>query len=177
MKNYKYLLLGLLTMSLAACSNSTKTEDYMMGLEGGGDAGYPEAFAPGEGGYAGKGGSGATATDLDAGEDGDYGDVDEEPQQNTQIPAGQLTCSALNDNLFYDYWKELTSVDQSGQKEEYGPFYNYREDIKDSFVTYNRVKLTVNNANDIYVTLKNEKKVFHVDNFHNAYCFSAKRSA
>ena len=93
------------------------------------------------------------------------GEEDSEGQE-TEILPGQLTCSALDDNKYYDFWKEITF---NGQTE--GAFYKYRKEFPDSFNTYNRVKLTVNNANDIYVTLKDEEMTYHVDNFHNVYLF------
>ena len=87
-----------------------------------------------------------------------------EPEQ--LIPAGQLTCSALDDNKYYDFWQEIT-----GKNQEPGIFNNYRENFGSSFNTFNRVKLTITNGNDVYVSLKENNTTFHVDNMHNAYLF------
>ena len=182
MKNFKHLLLGLLTISLASCASGGSAGKDYMGAEDGGWGGYAADAGygtPGEGGYTNKGGSAGTAVEDkegDLGEGEEPGETEEpEIESRPTIAAGQLTCSALNDNLFYDYWKEITS-DNTNDQQGKGPFYQYRNEFDKSqldncFVTYNRVKLTINNANDIYVTLKDEKKTFHVDNFHNAYLF------
>ena len=171
---FKYLLFSLLSVSLASCAGVSKG-DYMYGPTGGG-AGYggSKAYAEptGDGSYTGmmsapEAGSAA----MESGEDGGEGakkDSSGEPKSSRYvIPAGQLTCSALNDNDSYDYWKEITSKGQEGS----GPLYSYRTIAGENFNSYNRVKLTVNNANDVYITLKKDNSVFHVDNFHNAYLF------
>ena len=168
MKNFKHLLLGLLTISLASCASSVSPGKVAGDGGWGGYAAEAGYGTPGEGGYTDKGGSAATdaeAKEDDLGEGEDPGDIEEpEIEPRPTIPAGQLTCSALNDNLFYDYWKEITS-DNTNDQQGKGPFYQYRNEFDKSqldncFVTYNRVKLTINNANDIYVTLKDEKKTF-----------------
>lgn len=165
--HYKYLLLGLLSLSIAGCASNG--DDIKGGdFPGGGDE-YEFEHAVG-GDYGERAGTGGKHGGDDYGAPGDGGSgeaVDTDVKENSQsMPAGQLTCSALDDNHYYDYWKELIT---NGQ--EPGQFYNYRSSIGDSFNTYNRVALKVTNANDIYITLKGEKKTFHVDNFHNAYLF------
>ena len=171
----KYLFLSLLSVSLASCSNGyamkgdgyvvtpTGDRDYgerdpMMGGEGGSYAATKSAVEPGDMGSA----------DIDKSVEGDDTSESAEPKSSRYvIPAGQVTCSALDDNNYYDYWKEITGRGQEGD----GPLYAYRTIAGENFNTYNRVKLTVNNANDVYITLKDDKSVFHVDNFHNAYLF------
>ena len=160
--NVKVLFLSLISLSLAGCNTS--------GYEGGGWY-KPEGKGTGDDEYAlpTTPGSGAPAASAAAGSEkpgdsaGDEGSIN--PQSSHyQIPAGQITASALDDNKYYDYWKELL-----GDAQNYGPFYHYRK--TDDFVSQNRVSLTINNANDAYVTIKNESKVYHVNNFHKAYLF------
>ena len=176
---FKYLFLSLLSVSLAGCS--MKSGDYYYAGAGagrGGDGGYVDPGYYGDGGSATGAKSGAEAGSAPAmmGDEGDKGgesgDVTSEAPETPKssryvLPAGQLTCSALDDNNAYDYWKEITSRGQEGQ----GALYQYRSIAGNNFYSYNRVKLTVNNANDVYITLKDDNKTFHVDNFHNAYLF------
>ena len=96
--------------------------------------------------------------------DGSTGEEGNSSEEIT-IPAGQLTCSALDDNKYYDFWKKLNN-----QGEE-GIFQEYRKSFGSSFNTFNRVKLTINNGSNAYVKLKDDGTIFHVDNLHNAYLF------
>lgn len=94
----------------------------------------------------------------------------------TKIPAGQLTCAALDDNKYYDFWKQINSQKQSEDEDEDGPLYECYEVFGSSFSTMNRIKLTVNNGNDVYVTLKEDNLTYHVDNMHTAYLFAKSKA-
>ena len=163
--NFKYLFLGLLTCSLASCAGSNYYDgDYKGGYGGAhedADYGY-------KGGSAVPAGSYAAAEMMGSEAPATSGEVGASKGKDYIIPAGQLTASALDDNKYYDFWQEITSRGQ----ESNGPLYPYKTLAKDNFVTQNRIKLTVKNANDIYITLKEDNKTFHVDNFHNAYLFA-----
>ncbi|MCR5308853.1 MAG: VWA domain-containing protein [Bacilli bacterium] len=91
-----------------------------------------------------------------------------EPSNNIQatISAGLLTCSAVDDNKEYDFWKELASVNQSNEKNQ---FKDYKD--KYAFDTYNRLELNILNGNNIKVKIKDTDYETYVDNFHKAYLF------
>ena len=149
---FKTILIPLSVMLLTGCSGLAKNTGYHGGAGDGGATPKDDEYA----------------TDAESGaETGEEDPGDSEGQQTT-IPAGQLTCSALDDNKYYDFWKEINS---SGQQEN-GVFYGYRDKFGESFNTFNRVKLTITNGNDVYVKLKEDNTTFHVDNFHNAYLFA-----
>ncbi len=58
----------------------------------------------------------------------------------TKIPAGQLTCAALDDNKYYDFWKQINSQKQSEDEEDKdGPLYEYYKVFGSSFSTMNRI--------------------------------------
>ena len=149
---FKTILIPLSVMLLTGCSGLAKNTGYHSGAGDGGATPKDDEYA----------------TDAESGaETGEEEPGDSEGQQTT-IPAGQLTCSALDDNKYYDFWQEINSHGQ----EEAGVFYGYRDRFGESFNTFNRVKLTITNGNDVYVKIKEDNTTFHVDNFHNAYLFA-----
>ena len=92
------------------------------------------------------------------------------PQSSTPtIRPGQLTCSAINDNDKYDYWLELNGLKDQNQAQE---FVRYKNAYGEYFNTYNRLKLTVKNGNDISIQVKGETNKFYVDNTETAYVFT-----
>ena len=92
------------------------------------------------------------------------------PQSSTPtIRPGQLTCSAINDNDKYDYWLELNGLKDQNQAKE---FVRYKNAYGEYFNTYNRLKLTVKNGNDISIQVKGETNKFYVDNTETAYVFT-----
>lgn len=92
------------------------------------------------------------------------------PQSSTPtIRPGQLTCSAINDNEKYDYWLELNGLKDQNQAQE---FVRYKNAYGEYFNTYNRLKLTVKNGNDISIQVKGETNKFYVDNTETAYVFT-----
>ena len=104
-----------------------------------------------------------------------YGDTKEStpPDENSSgeqvtIKPGQLTCSALDDNKYYDFWKSLSNSTQEGK----GQFQEYKE--KFAFNTFNRLDLTINNGNDVSVKVKGDTFATKVDNLHKAYLFPQK---
>lgn len=155
MKNKIKVLIGtLMVLSLAGCNGVS--EHLKDGGFGGGW--FSTGDAGGEGGETGFGES--------AGESGEGGET-EEPGEEVQKPAaGQLTCSALNDNYYYDYWKGLASSTQEGK----GVFQEWKEQF--AFNTYNRLELNVVNASKASVKIKGTKVETQVDNFHKAYLFA-----
>ena len=170
-KVIKFLFLSLASVSLAACSNSAGGY-YKPAGEGGGDyAGFTPGVKPtpeGSEAYMGDMSVPAATSAGSADASKEDGDTSTGKTSRYVLPAGQLTCSALDDNKYYDYWKEITDRGQDGD----GPLYDYKKIAGTNFNSSHRVKLTVNNANDVYVTLKEDNKTFHVDNFHNAYLFA-----
>lgn len=171
-KIIKFLFLSLASVSLAACSNSAGGYYYKPAGDGGGDyAGFTPGVKPtpeGSEAYMGDMSAPAATSAGSADASKEDGDTSTGKTSRYVLPAGQLTCSALDDNKYYDYWKEITDRGQDGD----GPLYDYKKIAGTNFNSYHRVKLTVNNANDVYVTLKEDNKTFHVDNFHNAYLFA-----
>ena len=163
----KYFLLPLMLLGMTACT-ATKADNMSVirsGEEGdpsfgwgGDDAPAPDAYV--EGGYA----EGYPSGDVSGGED-EPGEEPVNPAQPATPKAGQLTCSALDDNKYYDYWKSLATSTQEGQ----GQFQNYREHF--AFNTFNRLDLTINNGNDISVKVKGDTYATKVDNLHKAYLF------
>ena len=87
------------------------------------------------------------------------------------IRPGQLTCSAVNDNDKYDYWLTLNGGKNQTSR---GDFVTYRRDYGSYFNTYNRLKLTIKNGNDISVKIKGDDNKFYVDNTQTAYLFPEK---
>ena len=85
----------------------------------------------------------------------------------TNLPsAGQLTCSVIDDNSNYTYWKELiNSQDRYG----FSGFSDYA--YRFAFKTDNRLELNVINGNNVKVTLKNSQVQAYADNFHKVYLF------
>ena len=159
----KYFLLPTLLLALSGCSSVKSTSNLSDdGSAPKGDYGYDPIF----GGYD-------TATP--AGEDGyaEAGEVapgtepSEVPTTNNNRPApGQLTCSALDDNKYYDFWKSLAAYKEDQTK---GQFQEYKESF--AFNTFNRLDLTINNGNDVLVKVKGDTYATKVDNLHKAYLF------
>ena len=128
------------------------------------------SYTPGEGGggsyYSGDDGEGYESEPaVPGGEPGVGEEPPEEPVDKT-VPAGQLTCSALDDNEHYDYWKTLANSTQEGQ----GIFQGYKE--KFAFNTYHRLDLTIKNGNYVQVKIKGEETYACVDNLSKAYLFA-----
>ena len=154
---FKSILIPLSIVLLTGCAfNGSVKGGYHSGATSGGDGGVA------------KDSDFEFATDGESEGEGEGEDTSE--SQESKIPAGQLTCSALDDNHYYDFWKEITD---RGQEE--GTFYEFKKQFGDDFNTFNRIKLTITNGNDVYVKLKEENTTFHVDNFHNAYLFASEQ--
>ena len=159
----KFFLLPLLMMSLSACSGATRAtnkggdsmkDDSYSGPDGGGYVGDPE--------YSDHVIPTGDPDGMLTPPDGE----DDKPEGDYIIPkAGQLTCSALDDNKYYDFWKSLSTSNQEGK----GQFQEYKETF--AFKTFNRLDLTINNGNDISVKVKGDTYATKVDNLHKAYLF------
>ena len=169
----KYFLLPALLFALSGCSNAAGTNNSSS--KSNSDDSYspdPTFYYPGEGGGS------MSGADVPGGESGGYadeiapsegeGDVitpTEPSPEPTQPAAGQLTCKALDDNQYYDYWKSLGTSNQQGK----GQFQSYKE--KFAFNTYNRLDLTINNGTNVSVKVKGDTYATKVDNLHKAYLF------
>lgn len=91
-------------------------------------------------------------------------------QEEYNLPAaGQITCSAVNDNNDYNYWSELCSINSYAGQNAYGEFAKYTGSY--DFKTANRLELNVINGNNVKVTIKDTQYQTYVDNFHKAYLF------
>ena len=151
MKNIKSQVklstLVLALVSLSACSSAPGGGYYYNGKS------YDHEYAPSMG----------TGEPLP-------GSENEDKSQNSQptIKPGQLTCSAVNDNDKYDYWRKLSGIDNQDTNPQ---FYNFCNNFGGFFNSYNRLKLTIKNGNDISVRIKNETNKFYVDNTETAYLF------
>lgn len=165
-KQMKYFLLPLMLLGMTACSGTEKMSADTKGGDGGSDPtySYDDALAPTGGDYIEEGGYSEGIPDGDI-----EGSGDEDPGTSVDNQArpkpGQLTCSALDDNKYYDYWKSLATSNQEGQ----GQFQYYREHF--AFNTFNRLDLTINNGNDVSVKVKGDTYATKVDNLHKAYLF------
>ncbi len=96
-------------------------------------------------------------------------DYNQNEQPGYNLPReGQLTCSAINDNNDYNYWKELCSSN-SDIGRSYDGFSGYVRDY--DFYTANRLELNVINGNNVKVTIKDTQYQTYADNFHKAYLF------
>ena len=163
--NNKLLFLALPMLALTACSGaSAKGEDASADLSGEGEwfGGHTDVdgYVPGgDYDYAGEAVGGGEATP------GEGEEEKNEEEEQVKVPAGQLTCSALDDNAHYPFWKSLMTSTQEGK----GPFQQYYEDFE--FKTKNRLELTINNGNNVSVQIKNDANSTLVDNFHKAYLF------
>lgn len=152
------LFVGLFIPFLSACTvpdfSSLIFNKYKS--EGGTD----EAFIRdgGEGGSYFHGGASSSESGVPGG--GENGE-----ETLPSIPAGQLTCSALDDNKYYDYWKSLANSTQEGK----GVFQEYKENF--AFNTYNRFNLTVKNGKNIKVKIKDEDCSAYVDNLSKVNLF------
>ena len=110
---------------------------------------------------------GSDSYDIEGGEPSGSTEKGEgEGEEPFVIPSGQLTCSALDDNKYYDYWKSLSVSNQEGE----GIFQSYRKDF--AFDTFNRLHLNIVNGNNIKVRLNEENApYFHVDNLNEVNLF------
>ena len=150
----KILRTLLLPVTFLALTGCTITSNAYMGEEG-----VPT-------GLGGEVGGDSYEPSFDIGDvPGGVGEDEDPEQEKTTIPAGQLTCSCLDDNKEYDYWNYLAKSNQEGE----GIFQGYKE--KYAFDTFNRLKLTVNNAKNATVTIKDSNEQAHVDNFNEVYLF------
>lgn len=158
---FKFILLPIALLSLVGCNAKSNGKiapggDTIKGGESTMDGDSP-AFDP-ETGF-----DGGAIYDEGYGEEPASGvGEDIEP---TKPQAGQLTCSALDDNKYYDYWSSLAQSTQEGK----GVFQTYKE--KFAFNTYNRIELTITNGNDVSVKVKGDTFATKVDNLHKAYLF------
>lgn len=147
----KLFFLNFLVFSalVTGCSSGSHTASLEIDSGGGGYPGAESDIVGGEiGGSIGGDGEG------------------EEPKEPFVIPSGQLTCSALDDNKYYDYWKSLSSSTQEGE----GIFQSYKNDF--AFNTFNRLHLNIVNGNNIKVRLNEENATyFHVDNLNEVNLF------
>ena len=159
MKTKQYFLLPALLFALAGCSNVSIKSDLSLsddstskyGGEGySTDPSYGFEGDVSEGGYVGE-------TGTPSGEETNTN----EPQRES----GQLTCSALDDNAHYDFWKSLATSNQEGE----GQFQEYKENF--AFNTFNRLDLTINNGTNVTVKVKGDTFATKVDNLHKAYLF------
>ena len=159
-----------MAIALAGCSGTkAASDDY---VKGGGDYSVDPTYDF-SGGEAIP--SGYVDGDIEGGGDAapmPSGDVEEEPVapgddgNSTKPQARQLTCSALDDNEKYDYWKSLSEYQEDQNK---GIFQTYREDF--AFNTFNRIGLTINNGKNISVKIEGDSFSTAVDNLHHAYLF------
>ncbi len=170
-KLFKNLLIPLSIFALSACGSSTNDASIEAGKSGGdAEGGFEEG---GSGGWFSEGDGDVTPGGYDAPSGGGEdvpGSVPEEGEEPTKpndytVQSGQLTCSALNDNDHYGYWKSLSESNQEGK----GIYQDYKE--KYDFNTFNRLVLKITNGRDIKVSLKDNSYTSHVDNFNNAYLF------
>ena len=90
----------------------------------------------------------------------------DEPINNGKPASGQLTCSALDDNAKYDYWKSLSEYQEDQKK---GIFQDYKDTF--AFNTFNRIGLTINNGKNVSVKISGDVFSTAVDNLHHAYLF------
>lgn len=171
-KTLKLLATSLFAFGLASCAGSTEASLGSEGDIGKGD-GYVDARDEDAGIISSEmifGGrtTATTATAASGGvmfmPGGSEGEKSGEGQEVKPEP-GQLTCSALDDHKEYDYWCSLSETSQDKD----GVFKNYVKRSK--FNTFNRIDLTVLNANNITVTLADQSYSAHVDNLHKAYLF------
>ena len=147
----KYILLPTLLLALSACANGGSAKSLsVMTVDGGGYA--PE-------------GSPMYDPSFVGGDDGGESTGEGSEKEQVTIEAGQLTCSALDDNKYYDFWQSLANSTQEGK----GQFQTYKE--KYAFNTYNRLDLTINNGTDVSVKIKGDTFATRVDNLHKAYLF------
>ena len=153
----------LMAIALAGCSSAkadstglSKDDGYAPDPSYGIPTGYDEWGEEG-----GTSVTGDTVADVDIAGEG----APEEPISN-KPKAGQLTCSALDDNEKYDYWKSLSEYQEDQKK---GIFQTYREDF--AFNTFNRIGLTINNGKNISVKIEGDSFSTAVDNLHHAYLF------
>ena len=178
----KFFLLPTILLALSGC-NSVKESSNMTGDDsigkGGSSGEYASdpTFSSGDsGGYAGGDATGSAEGEPyygegDAAGEGETGEPapgeggETIPSQQTGPKPGQLTCSALDDNKYYDFWKSLGTSTQEGK----GLFQSFKE--KFAFNTYNRLDLTINNGNNVSVKVKGDTFATKVDNLHKAYLF------
>ena len=151
-KQLLILALGLLTTGCMGGMNDDRAPN-----EGGGSAPAPDYGGDDYWDYS------PSMTDEERGEVGDA--AEDGTNQNNRIKAGQLTCSALDDNDNYAYWTRLGYANQ----ESGGIFSRYRDLY--AFNSYNRVALNVINGKNAVVKLKDTNIQAHVDNLHKAYLF------
>jgi len=155
------LLISLITMS--ACSNSTALNGkggYYYGGYSYGEPGVEDAPRSGE--------SYGTPSYKPGEEDDIEMEGDPKSTNEPTINPKQLTCSALDDNKYYDEWLDLNGLKDQNTNQVFVP---YQNNYGKTFVTSHRVKLTVKNGNDISIKLKDETNKFYVDNSETAYFF------
>lgn len=156
----KYLLGASMIFLLAGCAGSAKpdnasSEPYDAGSRGESVSG--DYYTPS---YREDSSSSKKNTDT----------ANQGSTQNNNLPrAGQLTCSAIDDNSNYTYWKDLCFPNQSQGRygiTEFGSYVNSYD-----FDTKNRLELNIINGKNIKVSIKDTQDQVYVDNFHKAYLF------
>ncbi len=132
-----FALLVILAMSIcsfASCSAGVTKDGYGGDYDGGGAA------------YGTSGDSSASAdmAPSDASE-GAEGEETGEGEDNSSYVPGLITAGAWNDNNNFEYWKTLF---EQGE-ESNGKFFGYSGDSSWGLSSYNRVKVTVKNADNV----------------------------
>ena len=152
----KFLLGSSLLLLLAGCAggNYGASNDAPIDMDRGYDIGS-------------RGDSASSDYSTSSTKDGESSAYDEaETSNQNTIKAGSLTCSAVDDNKEYTFWKELASTSQNGEKNQFNDFKTGY-----AFNTFNRLELNVINGNNIKVKIKDTEYETYVDNFHKAYLF------
>ena len=155
----KYFLLPTILLALTGCSSIKGTTNLVSDFKAGSGGYAPDDTFGADTGYAEGGESYSDGSPEGSGE------TEPTTNQNQGPKAGQLTCSALDDNKYYDYWKSLGNSTQEGK----GIFQSYKENF--AFNTYNRLDLTITNGNNVSVKVKGDTYATKVDNLHKAYLF------
>ena len=84
-----------------------------------------------------------------------------------QIQAGQLTACAYDDNLHYDFWKELITSNQEGQ----GYFKSFHDSF--TFTTDTRIEISVPKGSYFKISLldANDNPIYSAINDANGKCY------
>lgn len=170
---FKILLGTSILFLLAGCSANNKPNanysseaPYDMGSRGesSNGGGYYDTTSP-KSGESGESGHDAEPPMVDTGSTSSEGEENSTTTNQNRPEPGQLTCSALDDNKDFEYWRELQSTNQTNVNKYYGYRNNY------AFNAYNRLALNVINGKDIKVKIKDTEFETCVDNFNKAYLF------
>ena len=150
----KYLLGASIIFLLAGCAAQSPMDNKDASSKGESSSG--DYYTPS---YRDTGSTSKTSSDTTN---------SESAQQNNNLPrAGQVTCSAIDDNSNYTYWNQLCNKNY-GNNYDYGRFGSY---VSPDFNANNRLELNIINGNNVKVSIKNSQSEAYVDNFHKAYLF------